>query len=382
MAREFWDVIVVGSGPAGSSAAIAALRADPSAKVLLLDRHDFPRDKCCGDAVLGRAFELLGEHGVDTAALLNGFRPTHRLALVSAGGATVARSTRDSTVVLPRLVFDDRLRSAAIAAGAQWRRATVRRVDDAGTHVDLDDGLRARVVIGADGAESVVRRAVGPAPRAQVAIALRAYATEPAEDVPRLVFDRRGGLAYAWSFPSDDGRVNVGYGHLLRPGETSSREALTSAMHRLLPDVRPDPATQLVHRLPLSTSRQPVARGRLLLAGDAASLINPLTGEGIYYAISSGLVAGRAAVRPDRAAAEHAQRIRASYRRHHRHVALMSALSGRAMLQEAALRAAADSQGVFDDLAALGLAGGTITARMGVGIARALLPSRTVNPAH
>jgi geranylgeranyl reductase family protein len=383
-ADVLWDLLVVGSGPGGAAAAIGARYADATASVLLLDRQDFPRDKTCGDAVLGTAFTRLGEYGVDTAALTAGFGPEHHLRLTSAGGTTVARPLTDSMTVLPRRVFDARLRDAALAAGAQPQHRTVRAVRDLGDHVEVDAGgpkpLRAKVVVGADGAESVVRHAVGGRDRRQVAIALRGYDVGTDDHTSRMVLDDRRGLAYAWRFPSDDGRANVGYGHLLRDGQVSSRSALAESMHRLLPGLDVDAATMRAARLPLSTSRQAVAAGRVLLVGDAASLVNPLTGEGIYYAIHSGLLAGTAAVEPVTASQRYRREMAKTFGRHHRHVAVMSALSGRAVLLEAGLRLAATDQRVFDDIAALALARGGITARVGSGIVTQLIRPRGVDP--
>ena len=377
MTDPIWDLIVVGSGPAGAAAAIGARHADPGASVLMLDRQTFPRDKTCGDAVLGAAFDRLAEHGVSIDALTEGFRPEHHLRLTSAGGATVARPLTDSMTVLPRRLFDDRLRSAALATGAESAQCTVRSVRDVGTHVEIEASgtkpLRARMIVGADGAESVVRGTVAGRHARQVAVAIRGYDAGTDDHTSRMVLDDRRGLAYAWRFPSDDGRANVGYGHLLRKGETSNRTALVASMHRLLPDLEVDESTMRAARLPLSTSRQPVAEGRVLLAGDAASLVNPLTGEGIYYAIHSGLLAGAAAMEPDAGAARYRSDMARTFGRHHRHVAVMSALSGRPFLLEAGLRAAAADQRVFDDIAALALARGTITARVGLGIATHLI---------
>ena len=380
MTDVMWDVVVVGSGPAGAAAAIGARHADPAAAVLMLDRREFPRDKTCGDAVLGTAFERLAEYGVATATLTGGYGPEHHLRLTSAGGATVARPLNDSMTVLPRRVFDARLREAALAAGAQSLRRTVRGVRDLGDHVEVDvagpDPLRARVVIGADGVESVVRRVVEGRDRRQVAIALRGYEAGTDDRTSRMVLDDRRGLAYAWRFSSDDGRANVGYGHLLRDGEVSSRSAMVASMHRLLPDLGVEDADLRAARLPLSTSRQAVAAGRVLLAGDAASLVNPLTGEGIYYAIHSGLLAGSTAIAPDSAARRYRTEMAATFGRHHRHVAVMSALNGRATLLEAGLRAAAADQRVFDDIAALALARGVITTRIGLGLVTQLVRRR------
>jgi geranylgeranyl reductase family protein len=372
-----WDVVIVGSGPAGCAAAIAARRAEPSAAVLLLDRRDFPRDKCCGDAVLGDAFDELEMHGVDPAALTAGFAPTREVELTTPAGRTVTGPVQSDMWVIPRVILDSRLLEAACAAGVTWRRQVVRRVVDAGDHVEIDGRLRARVVIGADGAESVVRRALPRAARPSVAVALRGYDIEPGRGRPSLVFGRGPGLSYAWRFPSSGGPTNIGYGRLLGPGENARRADLLATMHELLPGIRPAPASLRAHRLPLATSRQRAADGRLLLAGDAAALINPISGEGIYYAIVSGLAAGAAAVgSPSSAAARYRGELRHRFGRHQRAVEVLSVLMTSESLLEAGILAADAEPAVFADIASLALGNGRITGRVAGALVRELLRRR------
>ncbi|MCW2615937.1 MAG: geranylgeranyl reductase, partial [Frankiales bacterium] len=105
--------------------------------------------------------------------------------------------------------------------------------------------------------------------------------------------------AYAWSFAAGDGTANVGFGMLqpsLRPAPRGGREELHGRLRELLPGVEPERLAS--HHLPLSTWRPRQPPGGVLLAGDAMSLINPLTGEGIFYALLSGRLAGVAAVGP------------------------------------------------------------------------------------
>jgi menaquinone-9 beta-reductase len=372
-----WDVVVIGSGPGGAAAAIGALAERPGASVLVLDRSDFPRDKCCGDGVLVQAFDLLEDCGVDTAALVRDYRTSRAISIKSAEGRITARRYLPvPIVVLPRQVFDDRLRAAALKAGAESRRQRVRWVRDAGTHVEIDGGIRARVVIGADGAESVVRKAIiPPDTRREIAVAIRGYERANDDDVPRVVLDKGHGLAYAWRFPSAAGPANVGYGYRLAPGESTDRRKLLATLQRLMPATTPEPETLRAHRLPLSTSRHPVAAGRILLVGDAASLINPVSGEGIYYAIRSGLDAGRAAAHdPARAAFHYRAALRRQFRTHHVHAAAMSWLIRSDAVLDAGLRAARNNQNAFDDLAMLCLGTGIITpslaARMSVQLLR------------
>ncbi|WP_040337607.1 NAD(P)/FAD-dependent oxidoreductase [Candidatus Blastococcus massiliensis] len=358
---EHWDVVVVGAGPAGSAAALAARRAAPGTRVLLLDRADFPRDKVCGDGIAPEALDVLGRLGLDQATLTEGFAPAPRLRLRSPGGAAVERAMRRPAHVVPRQVLDARILAAALAAGAQLRRHQVRTLTVHPELVEIDGTLTAGVVVGADGAESVVRRRLGVAPNRpdRMAVALRGYAPElpGQEGVQVIATTEQRWPAYAWSFPLGDGRANVGYGELVSGG--ASRAALTEGLHRLLPGAAPEGLR--AHRLPLSTQRPRQPDGRVLLAGDAASLINPLTGEGIFYAVLSGALAGAAGVHGAAAGRAYRTALRRRLGRHLRHSSAASALSRWPRVMDAAFRAAAAEQQVFDDVVDLGLADGKLT---------------------
>jgi geranylgeranyl reductase family protein len=360
---EHWDVVVVGGGPAGAACAAAARRADPSARVLVLDRVDFPRDKVCGDGIAPEALDVLAGLAVDTAALTEGYAVVPRLRLRSPGGATVERTMHRPARVVPRAVLDARLLTAARMTGAEFRRHVVRRIEVREDRVEVDGVLTAGVLVGADGAESVVRRALGTAPNrpSQLAIAIRGYAPVPRglEDVQLIATTEQRWPAYAWSFPLGDGRANVGYGELVSGGV--NREGLLAGLERLLPGVG---ATELkAHRLPLSTGRPRQPDGRVLLAGDAASLINPLTGEGIFYAVLSGALAGAAAVRGATAGQEYRAALRRRLGRHLLHSSTASWASRWPWVMDAVFKAAADSQRVFDEVVDLGLADGRLTVR-------------------
>jgi geranylgeranyl reductase family protein len=367
-----YDVVIVGAGPAGSSAALAARRL--GASVLLLDRAAFPRDKACGDGIAWHTVELLrelGVHGVE-----EGYAPVTALHLVGPAGAAVTRRLARPDYTIPRTVFDARLVDAAVAAGARLVRHTVRTIEQRPDSVVLDGVISARTVIGADGAYSLVRRALGEPtnPDGFLALAIRGYApvagpaeqyivTAPATQWP----------AYAWRFPIGDGRANIGYGEVLR-GAPLSREHLLDRLAGLLPGVDTRGATGLrAHHLPLSTHRPVAGRGRLLLAGDAYSLINPFTGEGIFYAVLSGSLAGSAAARAVApAAALYAATLRHRLGRHLRHSRLAARLTSRARVVDASIRAAARDQRVFDSIVDLGLGDGLLTARTLAAIARSL----------
>jgi geranylgeranyl reductase family protein len=364
------DVVVVGGGPAGAAAALAARAAGRS--VLVLDRADFPRDKVCGDGIAPEALDVLAGLGVDPARLTEGYPAVPRLRLRSPGGAEVERAMHRPAAVVPRQVFDDRLLTAALAAGAELRRHPVRRVEVHADRVEVDGSFTADVVVAADGAESVVRRSLGIRPNRphQTAIAIRGYAPDPvgAPDVQVIATTEQRWPAYAWSFPLGDGRANVGYGELVSSGVR--RDGLLAGLDALLPGV--EPAGLRAHRLPLSTGRPRLPDGRVLLAGDAASLINPLTGEGIFYAVLSGALAGAAAAHGGHAGRAYRRAMRRRLGRHLRHSSAASWVSRWPPVMDAAFRAAAGDQRVFDDVVRLGLADGRLTARTLAAAARHL----------
>ena len=356
-------MVVVGGGPAGAACAAAVRRARPGADVLVLDRADFPRDKVCGDGIAPEALDVLAGLDLDVPALTDGFPGVARLRLHGPRGSAVERTTARPSTVVPRAVLDGRLLAQVLARGVRFQRHTVRSIAVHPTHVEVDGRFRAGVLVGADGAESVVRRALGVPPNApdRMALAIRGYAPVPPglDGVQVVTTTEQRWPAYAWSFPLGDGRANVGYGELVSSGVT--RAHLLAGLRRLLPGV--EPAELRAHRLPLSTGRPRPRSGRVLLAGDAQSLINPLTGEGIFYAVLSGALAGAASAHGAQAGRVHRRLLRRRLGGHLRSSGAASQLSRWPALMDAAVRAAADEQRVFDDVVALGMADGRLTGR-------------------
>ncbi len=362
--REIADVAVVGAGPAGCAAALRVLQLRPSARVLLLDAAAFPRDKTCGDGIAAHVLELLAALGVPDLHELG--PEVAGLRLRSPGGQVVARTCARPNRVIPRKVFDERLVAAAVGRGAELRRHRVRALDVRAGHVVLDGVVAARTVIGADGANSVVRRLLGaPAtPPRGTAVAIRGYAPTALDPDALTIEFARGGRypAYAWSFPLPGGGSNVGYGVFDRRGGGSRRELLDT-LDTLIPGHVPDPASVRGHHLPLSTAPRHHPDGRVLLAGDAASMVNPLTGEGIFDAVASGVLAGRAALLGAGAGAAHRAAMRRTFGRHQGHLGVLARLVPHSRFLDAAVAAASRDQAVFDAAVDLGLGRGTAPRR-------------------
>jgi geranylgeranyl reductase family protein len=368
---------VVGAGPAGAAAALEARRLRPDASVLLVDKAAFPRDKACGDG--------LGPHAVDELAalgaghVLDGYPPIPGLRLRSPRGLEVAGEPARPNWVVPRAVLDARLVEAATAAGVELRRASVRRLEQRDGLVLVDGELAARVVIAADGANSTVRRLLGAPsnPDRALAIAIRGYAPAPPGQPEQLIaWVAEGWPAYVWSFPTGTGVANVGYG-LLRSRFHADRAELRRRLRDLLPEAEPDPDSLRAHHLPFSSFRPPPGRGQVLLAGDAASLVNPLSGEGIYYALASGRLAARAALTaPREPAAAYRRLLARALGRHLRHSAVLARAIHLPALAEAGLGAAAASPALFDTLVELGLGQARITPRLLAALPRGLVRAR------
>jgi geranylgeranyl reductase family protein len=302
---------VVGAGPAGSVAALVLARG--GARVALVDKAAFPRDKACGDLIGPRGVQVLTDLAV---AVPDAGRGTDLLAVGPSGRrsrlpAYPGRSYPGHGIVVPRLELDHALREAALAAGATGVKARItaaeRGADGTVTAVLASDGRRlaGEVIIGADGALSPVARAAGmlDSGAALWGFAVRAYV--PAQvPLPLLVLlDSRPWRiypGYGWLFPGSQGQANVGIG--VGMGGIRRRVALRSDLARLCAvlaergDLAPGAATGPVIGgwLRMGGTGTPPARGNVLLVGDAAGLINPLQGEGIGPAMVSARLAGDA----------------------------------------------------------------------------------------
>lgn len=308
-----YEVIVVGAGPSGATSAMAL--AQKGHEVLLLDRHTFPRDKICGDGIPASAMGILNRYGLAQRVNEANFYPINSLLIVSPGGNALESVFPPSepgaeSYVVPRILFDNVLFEHAMASGVTYRQAQViEPLLDRGRVVGIrarSNGsmqeIRSHLVIGADGVTSSVARALRPDKHQDMhrAVAIRAYVDDFAEHPHQVEFYLYKEIlpGYAWIFPTADGQVNVGLGIRLdhfRRMKGNLEKMLDFFLN--LPDIKKrfKPTTRLHNmsswQLNFGSQRFQRAYEGALLVGDAAGLINPLTGGGIYNAIVSAEVA-------------------------------------------------------------------------------------------
>lgn len=317
MDTEF-DVIVLGGGPAGSSA--SAFLSKAGKKVLLLDRAKFPRDKTCGDGISGRSVGVLRDLGILDEfkkvehELMYGVTfssPNSRLVPVSSKGKGPDPNASPG-FVCRREVFDN-----VVFQNAK-KLATKTIEGFFATELIMDDGkvvgvkgkvdgkdveYRAKVLVGADGAAGISARQLNSVntDESHQCAGLRCYYenVEGMGDKIELHFVKEAIPGYFWIFPLPNKKANVGIGMLVKDMK-AKKINLQKVMLEIIENnpmfkerfAKSKRITDIKSwMLPLATKRTKIAGNGYVLVGDAASLIDPFTGEGIGNGLTSGKIA-------------------------------------------------------------------------------------------
>ncbi|WP_243831893.1 geranylgeranyl reductase family protein [Naumannella halotolerans] len=317
------DVIVVGAGPAGSTA--AAYLARRGLDVLLLEKSTFPREKVCGDGLTPRATRQLIRLGIDTSEQAGWL---HNKGLRIYGGSTSFELPWPELtdfppygLVRPRSDFDDLLARHSVAAGAKMLEncnVTSPVLDDRtgriiGVRTRDDRVFSAPLVVAADGNSTRLSVAMGLEKKDNrpMGVAVRAYYTSPRHDDDYLeswleLWDGKPGASdllpgYGWIFGMGDGTSNVGLG-ILNTSSAFGKTDYKDLLKRWLDNTPAEWGFRDENRigkvlgaaLPMGFNRTPHYTRGLLLVGDAGGMVNPFNGEGIAYAMESAELAADA----------------------------------------------------------------------------------------
>jgi digeranylgeranylglycerophospholipid reductase len=290
-------VIVIGGGPIG--AATARFVAELGGSVLLVERRARPVSvPACTGLVSPRALSSLGAS--DRSVL----REIHAVRVHSPGGKRIVfRSTEAKGLVINRCALEEELLDLAASAGAEIRMCTEGHMDEYGRVILKSrlgtQTLEARVLIGADGPDSSVARAAGLSVSGSQVIGIQAIIEDPnpERDCVDVYFENTLNL-FAWRVPAEDGLARVG---LLAPVDANPLPLLQSLLSRRFASCRV--VSVVGGRIPLVVVPRSVA-GRVMLVGDAAGQVKPLSGGGLYTGALCARIAARFTVQTNTQASD------------------------------------------------------------------------------
>ncbi len=288
---ELFDVAIVGGGPAGSSC--AAFCALAGVRTLILERERFPREKVCGDCLNPSCWRVLERLGLVQRVLDLGHSDLTAVEFIAIDGHKIIvdlPTGDDCEISVKRSLFDDLLLRHASQVGARVHEKTIvtslAQERDWKIVTAAGETFRARVLVAADGRNSTIARLRNLLPRpTRERVALQAHIPLPRNFGRRVVlqFLREG---YSGQAPVNDSELNL---CLVGRPTTISKLRQWAQRHFEIPADQPWRSIT-----PLTRAAVPWAHENLLFIGDAARVVEPFTGEGIYYAIRSGELAAAA----------------------------------------------------------------------------------------
>lgn len=288
---EQFDVAIVGAGPAGSTC--AAFCAQAGLRTLLIERENFPREKVCGDCLNPACFSVLDRFGLVQRVRSLAQARLERVEFIAIGGQKVVVDLRGGEVAIKRSLLDELLLTRAGELGTEIREETTATTLSRNAiwtiRTNQNESFCARILVGADGRNSTVARLCNLLPRPErERIALQSHVPLARDFGQRIVLQFLPG-GYSGQSPVNDTELNVCL--VAKPRGIGALKAWAAKQFVLSADHSWRTIT------PLTRAAVSPVHEDLFFIGDAARVVEPFTGEGIYYAMRSGELAANAIVK-------------------------------------------------------------------------------------